>query len=283
MKKQLMTIGAAAFVGVIALAGTVSADSAVKIDAKIGARVGPRVGLNASSTASSTLMRQALKLDATNTRLQGQADKEITRRLDLLNKMAARIEEMKKVSAAGKASLSTDLQAHVNLLNNLSTKIKADTDAATLKSDVQSIAKAYRVYMLVMPQLQITVAADRLASTSDLLTNFALKLQERITTSQTAGTDVTALQTLLTDMNAKIADAKVQAAAAIAKVTGLTPDSGDAAVQASNQFALKAAREDIRVGTQDIKAANKDANQIRVGLNVHVKANATSTASTTTE
>ena len=272
MKKTLISTGViAALVGVALLANQAEAKLAV----------------NASTTAdsvASTSVKRAVKLDKVTANLQARADKEIDRRVVNLNKLQDKLQEMKKLSSADKSSFVTTIQGQINLLDNLKVKINADTDAATLKTDVQSITKAYRIYALVLPQTQIVAAADRLASTTDLLTAYVAKLQTRVTMAQNAGKDVTALQALLTDMGTKIADAGVQAAKAIAGVSFLKPDNGDKTVMASNAAALKDARTAVRVGTQDLKDANKDGQKILKALKAFaVKSTATTTATTTSE
>jgi len=230
------------------------------------------------STASSTA-RKTARLEATATRLQTRANTEIDRRVTALNKLQTKIQEMKKVTDTEKSSLTSAVQAQINLLNNLKTKISADTDSATLKTDVQSITKAYRIYALILPQTSILAAADRLSSTTDLLSAFETKLQARIATDQTAGKDVTSTQASIADMTAKIADAKTQAQAAIAGVSGLVPDNGDKTIAASNLAALKTARNAIKTGTQDLKTAYKDGLAVRLDLKKIEKVTATSTSS----
>jgi hypothetical protein len=266
MKKTLISFigGVMVLTAVFSIASVVFAVEDNPSSGKPG-RIPATITNTSANIASSTIKRVA-KLDQVAARLQTRADQEIDRRIAGLNKLLARIQEMKKVSATAKNSFDLTVQAQINLLDNLKIKIGADADVVTLRADVQSITKAYRIYALILPQIEIVAASDRLASTSDLLSALAAKLQTRITTAQTGGKDVGALQTLLTDMNAKIADAKVQSAKAINNVSGLSPDNGDKTVMTSNVAALKAARDIVKTGTQDLKDANKDGQKILAGL-----------------
>jgi hypothetical protein len=74
------------------------------------------------------------------------------------------------------------------------------------------------------------------------------------------------LSATLADYNAKIADAKVQANAAVSEVANLKPDNGDTSIQQSNTAALKDARSKTQAAQQDIVAARKDAETIVKGL-----------------
>lgn len=212
-----------------------------------------------NSTAAAE--RQQAKLDAQSDNLKNRATNEINRRIDSLNKLLTRISEFKKLSTTQKSTLTTQVQAQITALNTLLAKINADTDTATLKADVKSIVDSYRIYALFMPQIQILGAADRVLTIIDEMTTHATTLGTKITAAKTAGKDVTDLETLLTDMNAKIADAKTQAQAAIDAVTPLTP-----AGFPGNKTTLQSARQMVEAAVKDLNMARQDARKIIVGL-----------------
>ena len=212
-------------------------------------------------------------------KLIAQADKEISQRIDSLNKLLARIQQMKNVTDANKATLNTGLQSQITTLTNLKTKIDGDTDTATLKTDLKSITSNLRIYMLVIPQGQIIAAADRINTIATDLATVGTKLQARITALQTSGKDVTSLQAALTDLQSKLADAQTQSQNAINTVASLVPDQGNQTTAASNTAALKLARTDIQTGTKDVQNARKDVSTILKG--VRVKGNTVSTTPST--
>ena len=191
---------------------------------------------------------------------------EIDRRVADLNQLKTRIDGMKRVSDSSKTSLKGSIDAQIQILTDLKAKIQADTDDATLKADIQSITKSYRIYMLVMPQVAVLATTDRIHTTMDLMTTFGTKLQTRITDAQTAGKDVTALQAAYADYTAKISDAGVQADAASALVVNLKPDNGDQATMDANKKALADAKAKLKVAQSDLKTARKDAQTIVQGL-----------------
>lgn len=235
-----------------------------------------------TTNATSTTVRKAKKLEGEAARLQSKANTEIDRRIAALTKMSSRIAEMKRVSAAQKNSFTATIQGQITLLNNLKTKIMADTDLATLKTDVQSITKAYRIYALLLPQIAITAAADRLSSTTDQVAAFETKLQARVATAAAAGKDTSSFAASFTEMTAKIADARTQITNAINGVVNLKPDNGDKTIQASNEAALKTARNAVKTGIANVKAAYKIGVSIRASLKKIEKTNATSTPQTAT-
>jgi hypothetical protein len=247
----------------------------------------------ASTTAARQEERKQMQQNNVEKRVDAAvntANHQIEARIDALNKLASRISEMKNVSDAQKATISTEVQTQIGDLNALLTKIQSEASSTTnfssttaFRTDVKSITDGYRIYALVIPQGSILSAVDRVNTLATSMTTLSAKLQARISAAQTAGIDVTSLNAALADLNAKVADAKTQATAAAAKVSGLTPDNGDKTVAASNAAAIKAGQANIRVADTDIKAAYKDAEMIvkaLAGKQMKVTASTTVTTST---
>ncbi len=198
--------------------------------------------------------------------IKARADAEITRRVVSLTELNTRLQAMTHIDAATKATLSSSLASEIATMNNLKATIDASTDLATIKIDAQSISQAYRVYMLVIPQARVLAASDRVSTVADMMTALSVKLQTRISEAGTAGANVTSMTASLSDMNAKIADAKVQAAASASVVANLTPDNGDNAKMQANEAALRQARASLARANADLKAAHADEKSIIAGL-----------------
>ena len=215
----------------------------------------------------SSLALPALAADApkNTTALLNRSTTAITNRITELTKTEERIKGMTHLSDAAKTSVIASLDGVIAELNTLAAKIKTDS-AADLKTDAQSVTKAYRVYALMLPKARILVAADKVGSVADMITAMEAKLEVRITALQNAGKDITAITALKTDMTAKVADAKAQAAAAAALVANLALDNGDKTVMTANETALKQARADLNTAEQDLKAAQKDVKGIIAAL-----------------
>lgn len=250
----------------LSIAAPAFAQTSVQVTGSAAAGAGSATaGAHASAGVSTDKVTQA----------KARADQEIDRRIAGLNAFLTRIQAMQKVDATFKATLSTTIQGQIADLTNLKATIDADTNTSTLKVEVQSIAKSYRIYMLVMPQAALGAAADRAQTLVTMFTTLGAKLQARIASSTT---DTSAAVTAMADFNAKVADGQVQATAAVGHIAGLTPDNGDKTVMQSNLTALKQARADIKVATQDFVAARKDAQTIMQALG----ASSASASSTTT-
>ncbi len=264
---------------IIAAAALALLTAAPAFAQSLTATVSANVSLSASTTRAAKV---AAALQTRITTGKNRADQEITRRIGILNDLNVRVQVMAKVSASEKASISGEVSTEVSNLTTLQAKIDADTDIPTLQADIKSITAEYRIFMLVIPQGRIEVAADKIGTVADTFTAFSAKLQTRISTAQAAGRDVTALNTSLSDMNAKIADANIQSSAAVSEVASLMPDNGNTTIAASNTAALKDARTKIQAALADLKTARQDAGSIVKGLEA-LDASATTTTSVSTQ
>jgi hypothetical protein len=254
-------LGMAAILPLAAFAETTSVSAAVNV-----------------STAGVTA-NTAAKVTTSLSKAIARADQEIERRITNLNALSTRIGAMKNVSATEKTSLQASITSQISTLTTLKATIDAETVAANLKTDIQSITKDYRIYMLVLPQGRIAAATDRVLTIVGDMQALAPELQTRITAAASAGKDMTAANAAYTDMQAKIADANTQATAAVTETASLTPDQGNTTIAASNTAAIKDAAAKIKTATTDLKAARAD---IQIILKaVKGTGSASTTASTT--
>ncbi|MCL4415638.1 MAG: hypothetical protein M1324_01560 [Patescibacteria group bacterium] len=210
--------------------------------------------------------------------LKQRADTEIERRLTSLQNLITKINNLKRISGDQKSSLTTQIQSQITELTNLRTKIDADSDLATLKTDVKSIVGSYRIYALFMPKVHILATADIILETSDKTSELTNKLQLRIDQAKTEGKDVIVIQASLADMQAKIADAKKQAQSAIDTVTPLTPDGFP-----GNKATLQNARKMLQTGREDLHVARTDAQKIINGLKTFKSSTGTNTATSSSQ
>lgn len=248
-----------------------------------------QVGVGVTASSSASIGKNKVQADANikvqtqlMTKIKSRGVNEINRRINGLNRLSVRVRSMAKVSAAEKASLAASVQSEIASLTALKAKITADTDLVVLRADVKSITQSYRIYALIIPAGTIASAADRVISIADSMSMIGEKLQVRISEAQSAGKDIASLQTAMIDYNAQIAEAKVQAQAAITVTAALTPDNGDDAKFKANNKALHDARANVRAGSQDLKDARQDAKTIiqglkAMGLDVSASASGTTT------
>lgn len=249
-------LAASLFVPMLALA-QVGAGAGAGVEARTtaaGAKI--RANITASTTAETARIARA----------KDKAAQEIDRRIEALTSLMTRIDAMNKVSDTLKANLKTNVQTQIDGFTALKAKIEADTDLATLKTDIKSITESYRIYMLVLPQGRISAASDRMATIINMMASTGTKLQARINAAAQAGNDTTAVAAALADLGTQLTSAQTHAQTAINTVAPLVPDNGDKTVIESNKAALEKARQELKAGQAAIVAGRKDIATILKGL-----------------
>lgn len=194
---------------------------------------------------------------------QERGSSEIDKRIESLTNLKNRLASIKLLDATALATITANLDAEIAKLQALKTQIQSDTSTTTLKDDVKSITQGLRIFAVVEPKARIAASASRINAVVTQMTALSAKLQTRIDAAKTAGTDTTAAVAALADLQAKIADAKVQADAAVALTVNLAPDNGDATIRASNLQALKDAKAKLVLAQKDLADARHDAATVR--------------------
>jgi hypothetical protein len=232
------------------------------------------------ATASST-KKADKKLSAQEARIakaQDRASQEIDRRTKALTELTSVIQGMRHLTDEQKNNFSANYAKIITSLNELKAKIAADTELATLKTDIQSITQSYRIFMLVIPQGRILAAAERIQAVAASEKEIATKLSTRIDEAAAGGKDVRDLKTILSDMQAKAAEAAELATAATSAVADLIPDEGDTTKAGANSQTIKDARAKIKTALKDVQTARADAHKIAKAL---IKTASSTTATST--
>lgn len=184
---------------------------------------------------------------------------EISRRLTTLNGLVDKINATSYLTSDQKSALIAELQAQIGSLQTVQTELSNEDSVTAAKDDAQKVITDYRVYALVVPKIQIVLAADRQQVTESKLSSIAVKLQAEIDTAQSNSKDVTGLQAKLDDMNAKLKDAQTISSNVETQVLALQASdyNSDHKVLKSYRDQLKTARADIGVALNDAKAIVK--------------------------
>jgi predicted nucleic acid-binding Zn-ribbon protein len=238
------------------------------------------LAFTAAISLASTALAAAAPASNQGQALIDRGHKEIDQRIDSLNKLSARIAELRNVTADQKSQLSGSVSALVASMTGLRSKIDADAASSTaLKADVDSITKGNRIYALMIPEINIISAADRVLTIADMMNALGLKVQSRFGTT----TPSSSIQSAISDWSTKVTAARTAAQAAVSLVQPLQPDNGDKTVMASNTATLKAARDKIKEAVKDLNDARKDIKLVIKALpkDQHKDLNATSTSTMT--
>jgi hypothetical protein len=222
-----------------------------------------------TTPATSTTSTQAAKTAAqTATQQQhlatikSKGDAEINRRLTQLGGLNTLINSATRISAADKSTLTTQVNGEISGLTNLESQLNGETTLAAAITDAQSIYTEYRVYALITPKVHLIKVADDQQVNEANLATLATKLQSRLTTAQSNGKNVTALEATLVDLNNQVKIAQGISSTIETAVIGLQPSdydsnhtvlSGDAAQLKTAQTANQAAFNDAKTIVQGVK------------------------------
>lgn len=254
-------------VGTLATLALATPVFALPIGAQARLDAQAQVGADATTTrAQIRAEAQAQVMGQREEQAKQRAYNEIERRIRVLTELAARVGDMLHVSDSGKTSVNATVQAQIAALTDLRARIEADDATSTLKADMQSITKSYRIFALIIPQGHIQVSADRIHSAADAMTALLAKLSTRLSDAASAGTDVSAEQSLVTSAQGHIADATTAADAAVSLTANLQPDNGDETVAAANKQALKDGRAKIQEALKALQGARTDINALVSGV-----------------
>lgn len=211
-----------------------------------------------TNTAAST--RAAAATAAQQARLQriiSRGNLEIERRLVTLNTLITKINSATKLTSSDAATLKSTVSGDITTLNTLKTQLDADTTVTAATADATSIITNYRVYLLVVPQVNLIKAADDQQVAEGKLSALATKLQSRINAKQQQGTSVTTLQADLVALNSKTAAAQTVSSNIETTVIKLVPSDYN-----SNHSVLSGDRNQLVNAQANIKAAEAEAQTI---------------------
>ena len=238
------------------IVGLAVGSSLLLVSAGVAAAKTPPAG--PSGTGACATEAAAVKAGATVDTLRAFGDCEINRRSTTLTGLSSKITASKVMTSADSAALQGEIGSTTSGLTSLKAAIDAETDVTALRADIVKIATDYRVYLLVVPQVNLVNAADAVVAAQAKFATVNTALVARIATAHAAGKDTTAAQAALDAMNASVTAAVGLASPLPAQLLALTPaqyNGGTAGpVLANARTALRGARDDLKSAIASAKA-----------------------------
>jgi hypothetical protein len=190
-------------------------------------------------------------------------DCEINRRFTTLSDLTLKIDASKVMTGSDKSTLKAEIVSTTAGLTGLKVTIDADTTIPAVRLDIAKIAAQFRVYLLVVPQVHLTNAADGVLSAQTKFSDINTKLAARIAAAKAAGKDTTAAQADLDAMNAAVTAAVGLASPLPGQLLPLTPAQYNGGTAGP---ILTAARTALTTARNDLKSAVADAKACRTAL-----------------
>lgn len=165
------------------------------------------LGMNPTRTAErmeAQVTKTAQRQSDLLARIIQRADQLITTRLNSLQKLLSRVQSDKRLSDTDKTSLSNDINTTVADLTSLKTKIDAETDETTARTDTKSIITSYKIYAVFEPKVRLLTIISNLQTTSTSVSSLSAQVQKLVDNLKSQGKDTTAAQTALTDINTQL-------------------------------------------------------------------------------
>lgn len=218
----------------------------------------------AQNTASST--KESNNAEKRIEKTKTVADKQLDQRIDDLGKVVKRIDELKNISDTDKSAILTVLRGLIDSLNGLRTEIDNATSTENVKQLREIISQNYRVYALVMPQLNTIAAADRMTTMISMMAVVGAKIESRLgntaTSSQITSINIASAKKSLENMKDSLVEAQKFIKESIELVSPLVPDQGDKSIMDSNLATLKEGRAKIKSAQASLVSAKKSAEAV---------------------
>jgi hypothetical protein len=191
-------------------------------------------------------------LAATKTLVQARIDK----RLRTLGTLRTAISGAAKLSSEHGTTLANLVTADTNDLTALRAKVAAESTVDAVRADEKTMIVNYRVYLLVVPKVRLTIAADAENAAIAGLDTVRTAESGAIATAKSKGKDVSTEQSELTDLTNQLAAARGVLAGKVAALLAVAPGPDATAITAdvrTARTAIKDARGDLGRATLDAK------------------------------
>jgi len=188
---------------------------------------------------------------------------EIDRRLATIERLENAIEGSRPLTDAHQAALQEILDESAAGLRALRAEIEADTTLAELREDIGSIFEDYRIYVLVVRQVWLVMAADTVDAAGAALDETAGDLAVLIERAEANGQDVTEAKEHLAAMEVAIAEALAGVDGVAEDVLPLTPADWNAGTAGP---ILRESRQAIADARADLRTAMAEARQVIAAL-----------------
>lgn len=203
---------------------------------------------------------EAAREDPSVANLQVVGRCEIDRRMATIERLRRAVDGSRHLTDAHEAALERILDRSATGLRALRAEIDAATTVEELRADLRRIVEDFRVYLLVVPQVRLVIAADVTEAAVTRGVRIAERLELAIAAAEAAGKDVGEAPELLASMRGHLRAAGAKVNGLASAILPLTPaDWNDGTAGPALERARRAIGEARRV---DLRAALSDARAI---------------------
>jgi hypothetical protein len=146
-------------------------------------------------------------------------------RVSQLHTLTGAVAGAAALSASDAATLSTDLANELSGVTALEQKVPTDTTCADAIADAHAMVFDYRVYVVMTPQVHLTITADSETALGGRITGLEPQITAAITAAGNAGKNVAAAKGALADLESQVGAAGHASSPIPSQVLGFTPVS----------------------------------------------------------
>lgn len=242
---------------IVAIAIAITASSAATASAAPERRVERQDNEQAKNVTSSIRLTGSTTAARNQESRESKESKKINQITEELQGDIEQVSQIRNLTSAQKQSITATVQGVISALGQLKTRLAEDVASTTaLKTDRENLAQVVSINGLLMPQIRVIIASDKVVTVVNDMTLVRAKILERFAIAST--TLSTSVQNALKDLDAKLESANKKAQSAANNVYNLSPDMGDKTKKAANNKALKDARSIVQDAKKDLVAARKD-------------------------
>lgn len=193
--------------------------------------------------------------------VQGDVSQGLANRVTQLSALGATVGGAGDLTAGDRSTLGSDLASELAGIQALQAKLPTDTTCASVVTDGRAMVVNFRVYVVMTPQVHLTISADTESAVAANLAGLEPTLQAAVTAGGRSGADPAAAQQALDDLETKVAAGQRASSGISAQVLGFTPAS-----YPGSWSAFRADRATLEVGRQDLAGADADLHRLVAAL-----------------
>jgi hypothetical protein len=189
------------------------------------------------------------------TNLKNLAGVQLSDRVGQLGTLTQEVDANADLTPSDRSTLSSLLGNELPGIQTLQTQVSAATTCGAVLADAKAMVDNFRVYVVMTPQVHLTIAADTETTIAGQLANLEPVIQGAITAAQNAGHNVATAQAAFSDLETQVTTAQNDAGPIPAQVLGFTPQSypGCWGSFQADQDALQSGRAALRGAAKDLQ------------------------------
>jgi hypothetical protein len=186
--------------------------------------------------------------------LQSYVEGALSNRVSQLNGLTAIVGGATRLTGSDQQTLSSDVSNELAGIEALQQNVPNDSTCLQLVADARAMVRNFRVYVVMTPQVRLTVSADSETSIAGQLAGLEPQIQAAIAAAQKNGKNVAGAQQSFSDLQTQVTNAQSASGNVSGPVLAFTPSSypGCKTTFVADVTSLQGGRADLRKADADL-------------------------------